>query len=183
MCLPDFIELKDIKEEDAIVGYRNWRTQIQDGEVLISENQDYIWPFNLVSHKVTEENSGIYSYNNYYNYYNYNNYNNNYNYYNYNYYYYSNYYNNNYYNNNYYNYYNIAGIIKQFGKVAIHKIGYRSEYAKVDTLFLISELDVKGTKEFLNWIKIFNNKIIKIAERYGAKTLYYQDFVESQEHK
>ncbi len=176
MCLPDFIGFKDIKEEDAVVGYRNWRIQIQDGEVLISENQDYIWPFSLVLHKITKENSGIYSYNNnnnnyYYYYYYYNN-NNNSNYY---------YYNNNYYNNNYN--YNITGIIKQFGKVAIHKIGYRSEYAKVDTLFLIRELDAKGTKEFLDWIKIFNNKITKVAERYGAKTLYYQDFVESQEHK
>ncbi len=157
MCLPNFIEFKIISEAEAIIGYRNWRIKISGNDDLVSESQNYIWPVELISHKVEKENSGIYSYNNY-NYY-YNNYNN-------------------YYNNN--NYYNIGGTIKQFGKVAIHKIGYRSEFARIDILFTIRELDAIGDEEFKNWIKVFNERIIKIANKYGAKTIHYQDFIEDK---
>ena len=179
MCLPDFIEFKNLSQDEAVTGYRNWKVKINEDNNLKSEYIDYIWITELTSHEVREENSGIYSYCNYKynncNYYNYNNYNYNYKYNNYNYY---NYYSNNYYNNNYY-YYIISGIIKQFGKIAIHKIGYRSEYAIIDSLFTIRESDAKGDNQFINCIKEFNKRIEAIAMIYNCKTIYYQDFIES----
>ena len=180
MCLPNFIQMKNLSQDKAVTGYRNWKVKINEDNNLKSEYIDYIWITELTSHEVREENSGIYSYcnYNYYNNYNNNYYNNNYynNYYNYN---YNNNYNN--YNNNYYNnnYYNISGIIKQFGKIAIHKIGYRSEYAIIDSLFTIRESDAKGDNQFINWIKEFNKRIEAIAMIYNCKTIYYQDFIES----
>src|SRR3990167_5608980 len=50
------------------------------------------------------------------------------------------------YNNN--NKYYIGGIIYQWGNTAIHKIGQRSEYAKIDTIFNIREGDTKGPEAF-----------------------------------
>ena len=166
MCLPDFVEFKRITKANAITGYRNWRLQIKDS-TLMSTNQDFIWiPGKIGRHLVKQENSGVYSYN--YNYYYNNNNNNNY---------YNNYYNNyNYYYN--YNYY-IGGIVKQYGKAAIHKSGYRSEYAIIDTLFTIRRLDAQGPKEFLDWIDKFNNQIEEVAEKFKSKTTHYQDFTES----
>src|SRR5260221_14776990 len=79
--------------------------------------------------------------------------------------------------NNYYNY-NYYGIVKQYGKVAIHLTGQRSEYAKIDTLFNIKLSDAKGPKEFLDWIELFNDKTDRIAEKYGCKVISYQDFIE-----
>ena len=172
MCLPDFIEMKNLSQDEAVTGYRNWKVKINEDNNLKSEYIDYIWITELTSHEVREENSGIYSYCSYNNYnYNYYNYYNNYNHNNYNYNYY------NYYNN--YNNYNISGIIKQFGKIAIHKIGYRSEYAIIDSLFTIRESDAKGDNQFINWIKEFNKRIEAIAMIYNCKTIYYQDFIES----
>ena len=173
MCLPDFIEFKNLSQDEAVTGYRNWKVKInEDDKKLKSECRDYTWSIKLISHKVERENSGIYSYyNNNNNYYYYNN-NNYYNYYN------NNYYNYYYYNNNYY-YYIISGIIKQFGKIAIHKIGYRSEYAIIDSLFTIRESDAKGDNRFISWIKEFNKKIEEIAKVYNCKTINYQDFIES----
>ena len=85
----------------------------------------------------------------------------------------------------YYNYnnYHLSGIIHQYGKVAIHKIGYRSEYAIIDSLFKIRESDAQGSKEFLEWIKKFNQKIDRIAEYYKCKTINWQDFVDSNDEK
>ena len=120
---------------------------------LKSTDQNYIWKFILDGpHTILDKNSGLYSYNNYYNYY-----------YNYN-----------------YNYYNIGGIILLYGKVAIHMTGYRSEYAKIKTLFTIRESDAKGPKKFLNWIKIFNSKIEEVAKLYQVDTKYWQDFIDEQ---
>jgi hypothetical protein len=169
MCLPNFIELKQIEEKNSLVGYKIWKNLIKGSLILKSENQDYEWSKVEGPHEVLGENSGIYSYNshNYYNYYN-NNYYNNYN---------------SYYNNNYHNYY-LSGIILLWGKVAIHNTGYRSEFAKIDTLFNIRELDAEGPTEFLNWIKIFNIRIEQIAERYECKIISYQDFNKNrQSHK
>lgn len=181
MCLPNFQRFEEISETNAVVGYRRWRLSIKNSASLnlLSEDQNYIWLPEVVSHKVLEVDSGIYSYN----YYNNNYYNNNY--YNNNYYYNNYYYNNNnnyyYYNNNYYNNYYIAGIIHQYGKVAIHKIGYRSQYAKIDTLFNIRESDIKGPIKFVDWIREFNNLITKLANKYNVnKVISYQDFIESQ---
>ena len=168
MCLPDFIEFKQIDKSKALIGYRDWRSYNSKPSILKSENQNYEWSKLEGPHVVKYTNSGLYSYN--YNYYYYNNYN-------YNYYYY-NYYNNNNYNYNYYYY--LGGIIKQWGNVAIHKIGYRSEYAEIDTLFNIRESDAKGEQIFLDWIKLFNNRINKIAEIYECKVVSWQDFIESQ---
>jgi hypothetical protein len=173
MCLPDFVEFDNVIESEALIGYRSWRNGIKDSLILESENQKYKWSKIEGPHEVKQENSGIYNYNYYnYNYYNYNYYNNNYNYKNYNY--------KNYNYKNYNNSYNLSGIIKQWGKVAIHKTGYRSEYAKIDTLFSIRELDAQGIKEFLDWIKIFNARIEQIAEKYECKVMAYQDFIESE---
>jgi len=165
MCLPDFIEFKQIDESEAVTGYRNWRNSIRNDETLFSENQDYKWSKFEGPHLVKSEDSGIYSYNYY-------SYNNNYSY-NYSY-KYSNYY----YNNNYSNYYNMPGIIKQWGKVAIHIAGYRSEYAKIETLFNIKEISVVGSNEFLEWVGKFNIKISKLAEIYECNVISWQDFID-----
>jgi hypothetical protein len=169
MCLPKFIEFKNIPEQDAVTGYRAWKNKIQDSNILISEYANYTWKEIEGPHEVLEENSGIYSYNNYnnsnYNYYN----NNNYNY---------NNYNNNNNNYNYYNYY-LIGIIKQWGKTAIHEEGYRSEFAKIDTLFNIRESDAEGPQKFLDWIKFFNGRISDISQKYNCKVISWQDFLES----
>lgn len=172
MCLTDFIEFKKIKKPSPLIGYRTWRSKIDSNE-LMSEHMDYIWKPDIenVSHEVLESNSGIYAYNNsYYNNYYYYSYNNNY---------YYNYYNNNYYN--YYNNYYLAGIIEQHGRTAIHKDGQRSEYTKVKTLFTIRLADTKGPKEFLDWIGKFNNQVENLAKIYGANTIYWQDFRDSQD--
>lgn len=168
MCLPNFVEFKQIEESNPVIGYRSWKIWIENPYILRSESRNYNQAKVIEGpHEVLENNSGIYSYNNNnYNYYNnYNNNNNNYNYY------YS-------YNNNY-NYY-IGGIIHQYGKVAFHETGYRSEYAKVITLFTIRELDATGPPEFLGWIKKFNIIIKTLAEKYQANTIHYQDFIEGQ---
>lgn len=172
MCLPNFIEFKQVSENNPLIGFRNWKQVIYPIEKLElkSEVRDYTWEQVIEGpHKVVGTDSGIYSYNNYNNY-NYNNlnnynYNNNYNYYNY------------YYYNNYN--YNLAGIISQWGKVAIHEIGYRSEYARITYLFSIRELDAKGPIRFLDWIKKFNEKIEKVAKRYECNTISWQDFKEN----
>ena len=174
MCLPDFIGFKDIPESEALTGYRGWRIMILDPSNLISETQDYVWKSKLTSHKVTDRDSGIYSYNNYNNY-NYNNiYYNIYNKYN-------NIYKNYNYNNNIYNNYNYNnyGIILQWGRVAIHKMGYRSEFAKIQILFTIRESDAVGPQEFHDWIKKFNRIVKKLALKYNCGTMYYQDFIKS----
>ena len=156
MCLPNFERFEQISKDSPLIGYRSWRNKKESLD-LKSENQEYIWvPVVTGPHEVLEFNSGIYAY------YNYNN-----NYYNYN-----NYYNN--YNNN------IGGIILQYGKVAIHREGQRSEFAKIDKLLLIREEDAQGSKEFLNWIKKFNIHVKQIAERYEAFTISWQDFKESK---
>jgi hypothetical protein len=172
MCLPDFERFDNILESNPLIGYRNWRLIIKNPTILISENQDYNWNKVIEGpHKVKNSNSGIYAYNyynNYNNYYNYcNYYYNNYNYNNY--YNYCNYYYNNY---NYNNNYCISGVIKQYGRVAIHKIGRRSEYAKIDRLFTVRETDAKGPKEFLDWIKLFNLIVKNLAERYECETIF-----------
>jgi hypothetical protein len=160
MCLPNFVEFKQIKKADAVIGYRNWLLNFKDeNSFLKSTNQDFTWdkPQSVGNNKVTEANSGIYSHNYC---------NNHYNYY-YNYYY-------------YYYYYLIGGIIKQWGKVAIYQIGYRSQYACIDTLFTIRKSDAQGSQNFLDWIDKFNMKIEKLAKFYKAKTIHYQDFVEKK---
>ena len=182
MCLPNFVEFKQIEESSPLIGYRNWRLDIENPIILQSENQNYLWDKVIEGpHLVTDSNSGIYAYknNNYKN----NNYNN-YNYYNYyknnNYY---NYYKNSYYKNSYYNYYNyyyynysLTGIISQYGRVAIHKIGQRSEYAKITKLFTIKESYANGPKEFLDWIDKFNLIILELSKRYECETIHWQDF-------
>jgi len=166
MCLPNFIETKDIPISEPLIGYRTWRNQIKGNPlILISENQNYIWSKLEGPHEVKEIDSGIYAYNN--NYYNYNNYNNYYNYYNYNNYYY-----------NYNNYY-ISGIILQYGRTAIHRDGQRSEYARMKTLFLIKESDTEGSEESIIWIKEFNKRINDLALVYECDTITWQDFKES----
>jgi len=168
MCLPGFVEFRQIGESSPFIGYRAWKNKLENSLVLISENQDYLWKKIEGPHEIRETNSGIYAYN--YNSYNYNNY-------------YDNYYNNNnyrYYDNNNYSNYRISGIITQWGKVAIHKIGQRSEFAKVNTIFKIREQDAKGPKKFLDWIKLFNRRIISITDKYDAKTISWQDFTESK---
>src|SRR5579859_5538605 len=171
MCLPDFIKIEQVSEDKTLTGYRNWRNLISGSLNLHSSNQNYIWLPEGEKTEVKDNNSGYYSYNNYNNYYNY-------------YYHYYNYYNNNYYNYNYNNYYYIAGIIKQYGKVAIHNTGYRSEYAKIDTLFKIRFSDAEGSDNFLRWInEVFNPRIEAIAEYYKCKTMNWQDFIESNKNK
>ena len=160
MCLPDFIGYKQIEEFNSLIGYRFWRNKLTDNSlILMSEHRDYNWNKLEGPHEVKEKDSGIYAYNNNYNNYNYNN----------------NYYNN--YNNNNYN--NILGIILQYGKVAIHSSGQRSEYAKIKTLFSIRESDAQGSQKFLNWIKIFNKKIEVISKIYECDVISWQDYNES----
>lgn len=154
MCLPDFERFEQVKRVNALTGYRIWKNPIKDSNVLLSAYQNYNWKKVEGPHKVENKDSGIYAYNNNYN----------------------NYYNN-YYKRNYYNYY-IIGIIKQYGKVAIHKTGQRSQYARIDTLFSIRELYTKGPKKFLDWIKIFNKRIEDISKIYDCKVISWQDFLE-----
>lgn len=183
MCLPNFERFDNISEDKALVGYRSWRLSVKNPANLISEAQDYNWDKVIEGpHEVKDKDSGIYAYNNYNYYDNYNNYNyyynynyNNDNYYNYNY----NYYNYDNYNYNYDNY-KIFGIINQYGKVAIHKIGQRSEYARITKFFTIRELDARGLEKFLIWIKNFNLIIIELAKKYECNTIHYQDFIEGQ---
>ena len=151
MCLPNFIETKDIPISEPLIGYRTWRNQIKGNPlILISENQNYIWSKLEGPHEVKEIDSGIYAYNN--NYYNY--------------------------NNNYNNYY-ISGIILQYGRTAIHRDGQRSEYARMKTLFLIKESDTEGSEESIIWIKEFNKRINDLALVYECDTITWQDFKES----
>jgi len=169
MCLPNFKEFQQIDKSNPLIGYRVWRNPILPKSLdLMGENKNYIWALDesIKGHEVLKINSGLYAYNNY-NYNNYNNYNNNYNYY-YNYNYYSYYYN--------YNYYYYTGIIKQWGKTAIHLTGQRSEFAKIETLFTIKESDITRDTKFINWVKEFNRLIIEIANRYEANTIHWQDF-------
>jgi hypothetical protein len=60
--------------------------------------------------------------------------------------------------------------------VAIHKKGQRSEYARVKILFSIRESDAEGPEEFLNWIKIFNERINYLAKEYDCEIISWQDF-------
>ncbi len=177
MCLPDFIKFDQVAEDTPLIGYRIWRNKIKANSLILkSENRNYDWSKIEGPHEIKAENSGIYAYN-YYN-------NNNYNYNNY---YYNNYYN--YYNNyNYYNYffnnnYNLFGIINQWGKVALHKIGQRSEYAKIKTLFTIRESDASGPEEFIKWIDKSNSHIKEIASTYDTDTISWQDFIELNSNK
>jgi len=62
----------------------------------------------------------------------------------------------------------------------MHEDGYRSEYAKIDTLFNIRASDAKEPKEILDWISILNERIQQISEKYECKVISWQDFVESQ---
>jgi len=149
MCLPNFQRFEIIRKDNPIVGYRSWYVNIKEPK-LKSTNQDFIWKEKVGPVKVTARNSGFYSYNN-------NNYNNNYNYYN----------------------YHVAGIIHQYGKVAIHEIGYRSQYAKIIKLFTIKESDAKSSPEFIQWISKFN----ELIRSFGIETVHYQDFVESENGK
>ena len=42
MCLSDFERFEKIKKENALIGYRTWKTSIKgDSTVLMSENQNY----------------------------------------------------------------------------------------------------------------------------------------------
>ncbi len=148
MCLPNFKEFKQIDEKDAIIGHRIWRNSINENELVL--RSEYLDHY-WKSIEGPHEVREINSGIYAYNY--------NYNY-------------NNYYNYNYY------GIVKQYGKVAIHLTGQRSEYAKIDTLFNIKLSDAKGPKEFLDWIELFNDKTDRIAEKYGCKVISYQDFIE-----
>jgi hypothetical protein len=149
-----------VDERDSITGYRVWKTPVAGDLILKSDFQDYTWKPVESKHPVAEFNSGLYAYNN----------NNNY--------YYNNY-DNNYYNNYYKNYYQVFGVIKQWGRVAIHLSGQRSENAKITILFTTRESDAKGPKEFLNWIRIFNKRIVSLATIYNCKTQHYQDFLEN----
>ena len=169
MCLPNFIEFKQVEESSLIVGYRTWKFPINSQlTILKSQYQDFEWAHSPLITELTESNSGFYSHNNY------NHYNNHYNHYYYNDY---NYYNH--YNNNDYNYYYIRGIVHQYGKVAVHESGYRSECCKIVTLFTIREWNAVGTKN-LDWIKKFNELVRKIAKSYNATTIHHQDWRESQ---
>lgn len=169
MCLPDFKEFKQIEKTNPLIGYRSWKLSIHNPAILKSEHQKYDWN-NIIEgpHVVTDSNSGIYAYNyNYSNNYNYNNY------------YYSNNYNNNYnYSNKNYNNYYMSGIINQYGRVAIHRTGQRSEYAKINKIFTIRESDAKGPKEFLDWISKFNFIIVELAKKYECETINWQDFAQ-----
>jgi hypothetical protein len=169
MCLPNFIEYKEVLESNPIIGYRSWQNSYSKLD-LKSLHQNYIWKAIEGPHLVLERDSGIYSYNYYcYNYYYYN-------------YYYNEYYNRyNRYNNNYN--YIIGGIIHQWGKVAVHENGYRSEYAKIIKLFTIRKSDAEGPENFLDWIDRFNKIIESIAEKYNCTTISWQDFLESQKTK
>ena len=153
MCLPDFVKFAQIEESDPITGYRIWRDQIKDNSLILKSELVDYKWLNKIQGPIKVLEENSGIYAYIY------------------------YYNKN--NNNYY----IGGIIKQYGKVAIHKTGYRSEYAIIDTLFTIRELDAKGPKKFLGWIKIFNERVNQIADRYQVKTVSYQDFVESQQKK
>jgi len=155
MCLPDFKRFEQISGDSPLIGYRTWKHSI-NSLILKSEYQNYTWKDIEGPHEVLEVNSGIYAYNN-------NNYNNNY-----------------YNNNNYYYYYNYGGIILQWGKVAIHKDGQRSEFTRIKALFTIRENDAKGSKEFLNWIVKFNNEVREVAKIYKCDTIHWQDFKDSQ---
>jgi hypothetical protein len=186
VCLPDFKRFEQIDENNPLTGYRVWRIEIKNPTNLISENLNYRW-IRIIEgpHEIKETDSGIYSYNNRYNYFDkyYNN-DNNYSYNddndnnNYTYNKHNRYYNCNYnYNYNYKNsYYYIVGIIHQWGRVAIHERKCRSEYAKIITLFTIREIDAEGSMEFTNWIREFNEMISKLANKYEANTMHWQDF-------
>lgn len=169
MCLPDFVKFENIKQENAVIGYRNWKLEIKSSK-LYSTYRNYEW--NKVidgPHEVKNSDSGIYSYYNYnYRYSNNNYYNSNKNNYNY----------NNRYNYNY-KYNHISGIIFQYGKTAIHKEGYRSEYAIIKSFFTIRESDALDSKEFKRWINKFNKQINDLAIKFNATTIRWQDFVEN----
>ena len=70
-------------------------------------------------------------------------------------------------------------IIIQYGRIAIHSSGQRSEYAKIDSLFSIRESDAIGSIEFINRVKLFNKHIEDIAKVYECKVITWQDFIES----
>ena len=50
-------------------------------------------------------------------------------------------------------------------------------------LFTIRESDAKGSKEFLDWIKVFNGRVQDIAIKYKADTTSWQDFKEANKEK
>lgn len=74
----------------------------------------------------------------------------------------------------------MGGIISQWGKTAIHKTGYRSQYVKIDFLFNIRESDAQGASKFIEWINIFNQRIKNIADKYHCQVISWQDFIESE---
>jgi hypothetical protein len=181
--LGELLEPKLLTEK-PVIGYRGWyiKNVKEDGYELFPLNKQLDIPFNKDITKAIlcrydenthflEHECGLYSYYNYYYYYNNNNY---YNYYNY--YYYNNY--NNYYNynnyNNYYNYY-VAGKIQHSGKIAHHKLGYRSTLGKPILLVKLTpkeELD----KNFQKFLEHFNTVVQRTADYYGCETIYHEDF-------
>jgi hypothetical protein len=177
------LDIIQLDENQALTGLRSWYiiNSFNDEEKkLKSLNRDYIWSTSTKGNPLRENSEGIYSYNNYYN----NNYNNyNYNYYNY---YYNNYnYNNyNYYYNNYnynnynnYNYYYIIGLISLFGRIFKYKEGYRSEFAKIQSIAIIDNpywLNSKDEKKF-NFINHFHKVCNEISNNYKIKLINYSE--------
>lgn len=44
MCLPNFIEFRQIEESNPLIGYRTWKNLIKnDNLILKSEYQEYEW--------------------------------------------------------------------------------------------------------------------------------------------
>ncbi len=171
--------------KEPIVGYRGWYIKDikNNGKELFPINQNLNIPFdkNMTKailcpnandiHFIGHE-CGLYSYNNN------NNYNNNYNYnYNYN---YNSYYINYYYNyNSYYNYnnnyYYVAGKIEHSGKIAHHKLGYRSTFGK--PILLVKLTPKKGLDDrFQEFLEHFNSIVQKTADYYGCETINHEDF-------
>ncbi len=67
-------------------------------------------------------------------------------------------------------------MIEQYGRVAIHITGQRSEYAKIIKLFIIRKSDARGPQDFLDWIEKFNLIITELSKKYECKTIHWQDF-------
>ena len=166
--------------DEPVIGYRGWciKNIRGDGKELFPLNRHVNIPFNKDITKAIlcpnsddshflEHECGLYSSN-----YNYNNY-----YYN-NYYYdyncnYDNYYSlYNYYDNcNYY----IAGKFEHSGKIAHHKLGYRSTYGR--PILLVKLTPKKGLdKKFQEFLEHFNLVIQRTADYYRCETINHEDF-------
>jgi hypothetical protein len=153
--LGELLEPKLLTEK-PVIGYRGWYIKDikRDRHELFPLNKQLDVPFDENTHFLEHE-CGLYSYNNY-NYYN--------NYYNY----YYNYY------NNYYNYY-VAGKIQHSGKIAHHKLGYRSTLGKPILLVKLTPKEVLN-KNFQKFLKHFNSVVQRTADYYGCETIYHEDF-------